>query len=1295
MQTNIRNWYDITIDGNGGQASRNVGIIAPFVNLNTTMDSGRKILSNIYFDISKNQIRLSKGRSPIMEYQVLVNTNRTINGLIGDTDKNDISKYTFFYFDSINLYGYSNILNFNNSILLSNFVSNNSNNATLKKCITSNYSLYLFSYGSSIYYLNNVFNGMFIPVIIVNDWDGTNFNCTIDDNSGNYYLIYSSLNTFTKNVLLFNNHITDLVGNITYNPGQNNKNAAYFLNNNLSQTPSNYMLVPNTTNLPITISIWFKTDSLNNQTPFFLFDSDLTGTGLRVEIFNGSIRVSFALPLPWITVSSSNWPNTDTVISINTWYHLCITIDMEFNASVYLNNSLLGSVGGVSSLQDYSAFMLGGTTGNGFRGLLQFFNVYNRVLTINEITSLYNLLDISNGRVINLPLDGVIVNPNYTVIGKLIDTTNIYKNPELIYNNPLEIYLSKNLETNIYKGIIDNSGNIILGNRYKNLIKCVPILYLNNVSLIGMDSSFNLVNRSTYTNTSFNLNNKSQLYNNNIRLNDNIFDIALINDEYYIYYVGTDNLVHQVWNPIMFQKIIINTYVTTITSNLTMWPLFTVNGPTDFILQVDDNINAVNLTLTINNAIYNFSSYPGQNIQVNDLSGNNYYFKITPDNVVIPDNTVIHNNYIPGYYCTVGTFGSDQTYYTIYDCYGCPVWYKINTSQKAQGGNNPKPCGLFLGNDINKVVCNIFDGFLPRTIVNIDTLEEFNYYILPDSRGNTISWDSHEALEIKLPLSRKGNMLIQSYTNGCYLQEQNRQRQIVWEWWSIDYLTSTDPEDYKINSSSVHPITGDIICSFRQQSSVFCISYTTKQILWAIDSNNTFYQLFRNASLTQFLNVVDEPIINGVQYYGTSGQYDAQWNTDLQPIYDVYNYMISIFDNQSFYGRPNSRGVVYEIDIKNVDLSGNGKAYFRGNSYSYYGGKSGYMGSNNIIKEDNETFSWVINYPQLQPCLQEFASDSYGMGTQTLLFEMSLPGDHYRISKAPPNILSIEAMRRTSNMPFSTPSIINSINNRSQIIKEKELNNNINITQIFKNLKKNTVNIANNIEIIQPINSIELMKPIEQENNNCLPQIIPKDKLFVKYKSPQEKYEVPLIDYTIPKMKSNFKYPEVSIEETEDITIFNKTITCNPNTINSINNKPKNIIKKALIIKLKEPIKEPIIQSINKPINKPVVESNKPVKQVVQQTKPVVQQTKSVLQQTKSVLQQTKSVVQQTKSVVQQIKSFKPIVQQIKPIIIESKPIVVESKPIIAESKPIFKSPPHILTNSSQSKKLFILREKK
>ena len=95
MQTNIRNWYDIVIDGNGGQASKKVGTIAPFVNLNTTMDSGRKILSNIYFDISNNQIRMSKGRSPIMEYQVLVGTTRQINGLIGDTDRNDISKYTF------------------------------------------------------------------------------------------------------------------------------------------------------------------------------------------------------------------------------------------------------------------------------------------------------------------------------------------------------------------------------------------------------------------------------------------------------------------------------------------------------------------------------------------------------------------------------------------------------------------------------------------------------------------------------------------------------------------------------------------------------------------------------------------------------------------------------------------------------------------------------------------------------------------------------------------------------------------------------------------------------------------------------------------------------------------------------------------------------------------------------------------------------------------------------------------------------------------------------------------------
>jgi len=1254
MQTNIRNWYDIVIDGNGGQALKNVGTIAPFVNLNTTMDWDRKILSNIYFDISNNQIRMSKGRSPIMEYQVLVETTRSINGLIGDTDRNDISKYTFFYFDSVNLYGYSNILNLNYSILLSNFVSNNSDNPVLKKFITSDYSLYLFSYGTSIYYLNNA-----IPVIIVNDWDGTDFNCTIDDNSGSYYLIYSSLDTHTKNVLLFNNNITDLVGNITYSPGVNNKNAAYFSNNTLSLTPSNYMLVPNITNLPITISIWFNTDSLNDQTPFCLFNSDLTGYGISPEILNGSISISFALPSPWININSQNWPNNDTVIQINTWYHLCITINDNLNVNVYLNNSLLGSISGNAPLENFNAFMLGGTTGRGFRGLLQYFNVYNRVLTPTEITSLYNLLDVSQGRVINLPLDGAIVNPNYTVIGKLIDTNNIYKNPQLIYNNLLEIYLSKINETNVYKGIIDNSGNIILGNRYKNLIKYTPIVYLNNVSLIGMDTSFNLVNRSTYTNTSFNLNNKSLLYNsNNNTMNNNIFDIALITDEYYIYYVGVDNFVHQVWNPIMFQKIIINAYVATITSNLGIWPPFTINGPTDFVLIADDNISVVNLTLTINDAIYNFSSYPGQNIQVNDLSGNNYYFKITPNNVVLPYAT-IHDNYIPGYYCTVNTFGSDQTYYNIYDCYGCPVWYRINTSQKGQGGGNPRPCGLFLGNDVNRVITVNFDAYLPQTIVNVDTLEEFNYYILPDGRGNTVPFDVHEALEIDLPLSRKGNMLMQSYTNGCYLQEQNKQRQIVWEWWSIDYLTSSEPEAYHINSSSVHPITGDIICSFRHQSCVLCISYTTKQILWTIDSNYTFYQFFRNPSITQFLNVVDEPIINGVRYYGTSAQHDARWHIDLQPIYNVDNSMISIFDNESFNGRPNARGVVYEIDLIDIDSSGNGKAYFRGNSYSYYGGTSGYMGSNKIVKEDDDSYSWVINYPQLQPCLQEYASDSYGMGTQTLLFEMSIPGDHYRISKAKPNKITIEAMRRTSSMPFSTPTFTNSYrNSKPQIVNEKTSN----ISQ-FRNIKKNVINITNNIQITQEINSLEIMKPIEQENNNSLPknnisllQNLPKEKKFVKYKS-EQKFETSFENYTIPKMKSNFIHPEFSLEKIENITL-QETNNFNNKPITNQQNISKNIIKKAMIVKLKEPNIEPtneqIKQQLNKSNNQPINKSNnQPVNKSNNQ--PVNKSNNQPINKS----------------------NIKPIIKAI------SKPII---KPTIN---------PLISTSTNQSKKLFILQSRK
>jgi hypothetical protein len=119
--------------------------------------------------------------------------------------------------------------------------------------------------------------------------------------------------------------------------------------------------------------------------------------------------------------------------------------------------------------------------------------------------------------------------------------------------------------------------------------------------------------------------------------------------------------------------------------------------------------------------------------------------------------------------------------------------------------------------------------------------------------------------------------------------------------------------------------------------------------------------------------------------------------------------MISAYDDQSITGNP-ARGVIFEID-----LSGN-TATYRSGVYAD-GGSSGYMGSYRVIKEQN-TISHVVDWVQQHPNLGEYKLNSDL--SQTKIFEMDLPGDLYRITKATPSQLLINSMRKTSGLPYFT-----------------------------------------------------------------------------------------------------------------------------------------------------------------------------------------------------------------------------------------------------------------------------------
>jgi hypothetical protein len=495
-------------------------------------------------------------------------------------------------------------------------------------------------------------------------------------------------------------------------------------------------------------------------------------------------------------------------------------------------------------------------------------------------------------------------------------------------------------------------------------------------------------------------------------INNSSFDICNINSEQYIFYITNTGKMGQMWNPINSINITYNSLITSISGMADggiLTPNFS-NTITDYGIQTNNINNKVSYTLNINGQDITDTAYPQQLITITDSDSNIYYIRLHPSGMVYGDVVTKTPDYVPGYYLTSSTQG-ESGYYCIHDSNGIPIWWRRANSDP-NFLNNPQTCSIQKGNGYNRVITLIFDGFRPRTTVNVETLEEGNYMPIVGSRDNTYFWEVHESLEIKGPGLRSGNIMYQSYTDGFYIQEQTPTHEFVWDWFSTDLVNQTNPEYFHVNSLDVHPVTGDIIVSARSISCVFCINYVTKNIDWAIDPDNYLAPQMYDSSLTTFLNIVGEPIIYDVQYNGTSAQHDARWHPEIAPL-TPGNQVISVFDDESFHGRPAARGVIYEIDFIN------GNCIFRGNCYSSRG-TSGYMGSYKVNFEANGTTSHLCDFVQQHPSMVEFAGDSLGMPTQNVVFEMDFPGDRYRCDKATPEEFSIQAMRLTAGMPYST-----------------------------------------------------------------------------------------------------------------------------------------------------------------------------------------------------------------------------------------------------------------------------------
>jgi hypothetical protein len=501
----------------------------------------------------------------------------------------------------------------------------------------------------------------------------------------------------------------------------------------------------------------------------------------------------------------------------------------------------------------------------------------------------------------------------------------------------------------------------------------------------------------------------------------------------------------------MFKIISSGSTITSLTVSCNSNSLYPSFDPstTDYCIETGQAIDStLSYTIAVNNVSLTAPELNANDYLVITDSVKSYYIRFLPQGVepiaVSYSPTV---NYVEGYYtdANIAGFGGDGNYYNVFNSNGVPVWYISNSTM---------PTSLHRGLSSNRVVLNSDNPTPTKIVIQISN----DYLDANDYNLANYAWyfDQHDVQEISLPLSRSGNIISFSYTdgttNGFYIQEQDKDGNVIWDWFSNDYFTDTVAEVYHLNSIDVHPTSGDILISARDTSSVFCIDYTTKELKWNLQGNvpmGTIPYASNPRKLETVANplstvntkwldgdygtIIGEPYYNSYQYSGTNGQHDARWHTDID-ILTAGNVVISIYDNQSHgnyspadppYAGPNARGVIYEIDPVN-GIAHHRSSIFSDDQVTPSNPTSPYIGSYTIIKEEDNTYSHAINFSTSNPEMVEYRGSVDGVNNhviKVLSFDTRHDGTNnrnYRIIKFPKSFLDIEFLRHTAGKSLNT-----------------------------------------------------------------------------------------------------------------------------------------------------------------------------------------------------------------------------------------------------------------------------------
>lgn len=157
------------------------------------------------------------------------------------------------------------------------------------------------------------------------------------------------------------------------------------------------------TTVPLSVSYWIKAEAFGQYGGCW-FDWGKT-TSSSTELNN----IEFAGPSSYFNLGNGHSLSFDTDFSNKAWYHIVMTADEENNILIFVNGEQKAGTTRLLNINPNKLY-LGGydptdyAPSRGFAGNMMELNIYNKVLSADEITALYNKQEVTSGRVVYIPL---------------------------------------------------------------------------------------------------------------------------------------------------------------------------------------------------------------------------------------------------------------------------------------------------------------------------------------------------------------------------------------------------------------------------------------------------------------------------------------------------------------------------------------------------------------------------------------------------------------------------------------------------------------------------------------------------------------------------------------------------------------------------------------------------------------------------------------------------------------------------------------------------------------------------